>query len=121
MTALPHLQSLTPGNCLFNFLFLCLIFYPMFYFLLLLFLFYLFFHFLHHLNFIKCSKPEIFKSICNKFKSCHCIWFCMLLLHFGTPAYLFSPEEGLCYVFSTQNNYCEFLAISSVFILLHLK
>ena len=35
---------------------------------------------------------------------------CTLLLHFGTRAYLFSPEEGLCYVFSTRNNYYEFLA-----------
>ena len=37
-----------------------------------------------------------------------------LLLHFGTRAYLFSPDEGSCYVFSTRNNYCEFLAFYGV-------
>ena len=37
-----------------------------------------------------------------------------LLLHFGTCAYLFSPEEGSCYVFSTQNNCCQFLASDGV-------
>ena len=55
-------------------------------------------------------KTGNFKSICNKFISCHCIWFCMLLLHFGTRAYLFSPEEGLYYIFSTENSCCMFLA-----------
>ena len=33
-----------------------------------------------------------------------------LLLHFGTRAYLFSPDERSCYIFSTRNNSCEFLA-----------
>ena len=42
---------------------------------------------------------EFFKSIFNKLKSCLCIWFCMLLLYFGTGAYLYSPDEGSCYVF----------------------
>ena len=28
----------------------------------------------------------------------------------GTCAYLFSPDEGSCYIFSTWNNCCEFLA-----------
>ena len=37
-----------------------------------------------------------------------------LLLHFGTRAYLFSPEEGSCYVFSTRNNCCELLAFYGV-------
>ena len=37
-----------------------------------------------------------------------------LLLLFGTRAYLFSPEEGLGYVFPTQNNCCEFLAFYGV-------
>ena len=37
-----------------------------------------------------------------------------LLLLFGTRAYLFSPEEGSCYVFSTRNNCCEFLAFYGV-------
>ena len=37
-----------------------------------------------------------------------------LLLHFGTCAYLFSPEGGSCYVFSTQNNCCKFLASDGV-------
>ena len=48
--------------------------------------------------------------------SCHCNWFCtlLLLLHFGTRAYLISPEEGSCYVFSTQNICCEFLASDAV-------
>ena len=66
--------------------------------------------FLHILNLIKCFKPEIFKSISNKFKSCQCFWFYTLLLHFGTRAYLFSPDEGSCYVFSTRNICCVFLA-----------
>ena len=35
----------------------------------------------------------------------------MLLLLFSTHAYLLSPDEGLCYVFSTRNNCCEFLAL----------
>ena len=30
-------------------------------------------------------------------------------LHFGTRAYLFSPDEGSCYIFSTRNNCREFL------------
>ena len=34
----------------------------------------------------------------------------MLLLHFSTRAYLFPPDKGSCYIFSTQNNCCEFLA-----------
>ena len=33
-----------------------------------------------------------------------------LLLHFGTRAYLFYPDEGSCYLFPTRNNCCEFLA-----------
>ena len=33
-----------------------------------------------------------------------------LPLHFGTRAYLLSPDEVSCYVFSTQNDCCEFLA-----------
>ena len=37
-----------------------------------------------------------------------------LRLHFGTRAYLFLPEEGSCYVFSTGNNCCEFLASDGV-------
>ena len=35
---------------------------------------------------------------------------CTLLLYFGTRAYLFSPEERSCYVFSTRNNCCKFFA-----------
>ena len=38
-----------------------------------------------------------------------------LLLHFGIRAYLISPEEGSCYVFSIQNNCCEFLASDVLF------
>ena len=34
----------------------------------------------------------------------------MLLLYFGTRTYLFSPNEGSCYVFLTRNNCCQFLA-----------
>ena len=34
----------------------------------------------------------------------------MLLLYYGTRAYLLSPDEGSCYDFSTGNNCCEFLA-----------
>ena len=33
-----------------------------------------------------------------------------MLLHFCTRAYLFSPDKGSCYIFSTRNNCCEFLA-----------
>ena len=33
-----------------------------------------------------------------------------LLLLFGTRAYLFSPDESSCCIFSTRNNCCEFLA-----------
>ena len=32
-----------------------------------------------------------------------------LLLHFGTRAYLFSPEEGLCYVFRPETIVASFL------------
>ena len=39
---------------------------------------------------------------------------CNVLLHFGTRAYLFSPEEGSWYVFSTRINCCEFLASDGV-------
>ena len=39
---------------------------------------------------------------------------CNSNVHFGTRAYLFSPEEGSCYVFSTRNNCCEFLASDGV-------
>ena len=41
---------------------------------------------------------------------------CTLLLYFGTCAYLFLPDEGSCYIFSTRNNCCEFLASSGVII-----
>ena len=37
-----------------------------------------------------------------------------MLLHFSTHAYLFSPEKGSCYVFSTRNNCCVFLAFYGV-------
>ena len=33
---------------------------------------------------------------------------------FGNHAYLLSLDEGLCYVFSTRNNCCEFLASDDV-------
>ena len=35
----------------------------------------------------------------NKFKFCHYISFCSLLLYYSTRAYIFSPVEGSCYVF----------------------
>ena len=42
-----------------------------------------------------------------------------------TATYLFSPEEGSCYVFSTRNNCCKFLAfygfITLIFIQSFLK
>ena len=41
---------------------------------------------------------------------------CTLLLYFGIRAYLFSPDEGLCYIFSTRNNCCEILASYGVII-----
>ena len=37
-----------------------------------------------------------------------------LLLLFGTRAYLSSPNEGSCYIFSTRNNCCEFLVSHGV-------
>ena len=40
----------------------------------------------------------------------------MWLLHFTTRAYLFSPDEGSCCIFSTRNNCCEFLASYGVII-----
>ena len=40
--------------------------------------------------------------------------FSTLALYFSTRAYLFSPEEGSCYVFSYWNNCCEFLATYGV-------
>ena len=40
-----------------------------------------------------------------------------LLLHFGTHAYMFLPDEGSCYVFLTRNSWCEFLASYGVIIL----
>ena len=46
-------------------------------------------------------------------KSCHCNCFCMLLLYFSTRAELFSSDEGLYYVFSTQNN-CLFKRVSCI-------
>ena len=39
-----------------------------------------------------------------------------VLLYFGTHAYLFSSDKGSCYVFSTRNNCCEFLASNGVII-----
>ena len=39
-----------------------------------------------------------------------------LLLYFGTCGYLFSPDERPCYIFLTQNNYCEFLTSYSVIV-----
>ena len=46
----------------------------------------------------------------------YCIEFCELLLHFGTCTYLFLPDEGSCYIFSTGNNCCTFLASYGVII-----
>ena len=41
---------------------------------------------------------------------------CTFLLLFGTRAYLFSPDEGSWYIFSTRNNCCEFFASYGVII-----
>ena len=35
--------------------------------------------------------------------------------YFGTRAYLFSPDKGSCYIFSTRCNCCEFLTIYACF------
>ena len=40
--------------------------------------------------------------------------FCTLLLYFIALAYLFSPDEGSCCIFSNRNNCCEFLASDGV-------
>ena len=37
-------------------------------------------------------------------------------VYFRIRAHLFSPDEGSCFVFSTQNNWCEFLASYGVII-----
>ena len=114
MTFLQYLQSLSPGNGLFKFLLLCLIYYTFLFIYIFIYLFVLrfilFSHFLYHLNSIKCFKLECFESIFNKFESYHCIRFYTFLLYFGTCTYLFSFGEGSCYVFSTRKNYCGFLA-----------
>ena len=50
------------------------------------------------------EKPFFFQCIHTKRHLFH-------LHRFSISAYRapFSPDEGLCYVFSIQNNYCEFL------------
>ena len=65
-----------------------------------------------------CSGTKIgcTKSIFSKLKSCHCIWLCTFVLYFGSRAYLFSPDEGSCYVFSTRNNCSEFVASYGIII-----
>ena len=35
--------------------------------------------------------------------------FGKLLLQFGTRAYLYSPDEGSCYIFSSRKDFCVFL------------
>ena len=62
---------------------------------------------------MKCLKLAICKSICNKFKTCLCIWFCTLLLNFGNRAYL-CPKKGRATFFSTRKNCSEILAFYSV-------
>ena len=37
-----------------------------------------------------------------------------MLLYFDSRAYLFPPDEGCCYVFSTRSSYCESLAIYGI-------
>ena len=44
-----------------------------------------------------------------------------LLLYFDTRAYLFSLQEGSCYVFSTRNNWCEFLVSYDVIFQSHIQ
>ena len=39
-----------------------------------------------------------------------------LLLFYSTRAYLFSPGEGLCCMFSAQNNCYKFLALKGVYL-----
>ena len=53
---------------------------------------------------------DLFKSTFNKLKYCHCVWFCTLLLHFSTCAFLFLPDEKSCYLLLTRNNCSKFLA-----------
>ena len=36
------------------------------------------------------------------------------LIDCGTCVYLFSPDEGSCYVFLTRNNCCEFHAYDDI-------
>ena len=58
-------------------------------------------------------KIDIFRAVGVFFwKKNHLYYLCVCAwsLHFGTRAYLFSPDEGSCYIFSIRNNCCEFLA-----------
>ena len=62
-----------------------------------------------------CHNIDKFPCVCQQYS-----YKCFLLiltnimdkymLLFGTRAYLFSPDEGSCYVFSTRNNCWKFLA-----------
>ena len=40
----------------------------------------------------------------------------MFWLYFGSRTYLFLPDEGYCYIFSTRNNCCKSLASCGVVI-----
>ena len=52
------------------------------------------------------------KNLCYRYFPKHSI----TKICFGTHAYLFLPDKGLCYIFSTQNNCCEFLVYYGVFV-----
>ena len=57
---------------------------------------------------MKCLKLAICKSICNKFKTCLCIWFRTLLLNFGNRAYL-CPKKGRATFFRPEKIVPKFL------------
>ena len=54
---------------------------------------------------------KIGKQVCRKITA---MCFTVVLLVYGTRAYLFWPDEKACYVFSTRNNCCEFLVSHGV-------
>ena len=62
-------------------------------------------------NTIICKKPT---TIASGWKNVTRPFIRRMLLHFGTRACLFSPDEGACYIFLTRNNCSKFLAYYGV-------
>ena len=74
MNFLLYLLFLMLGNCMFKIFFSLFTYYFSFnYFLL------IYFHYLFHLILNESFKPEFFKSLFNRIKFIHCIWWGMLM------------------------------------------